>query len=184
MARHGHSKPNLDNLIVSKLENGIKSEHGLTEKGLLQAKLAGQLLALQLGNKSIVVVSSPFSRALETASAIAENFGISVSINNNLRERSFGDFELTDGFNYHQFWDKDVLDGDSTFASSESPNQVLARMLSVIQEYEESTLPNSNIILTSHADALLILETHFRQVPARLRHSLPYILNAEIRSLN
>lgn len=184
MARHGHSTPNLANLIVSKIENGIKPENGLTSKGLAQATLSGQLFAMQIQGKPIVIISSPFSRALETANAIATSFDVPVKLDENLRERSFGDFELTSGSNYQQFWDKDILDGDSNFANSESPNQVQKRMLSVVTKCENSNMSESYIVLVSHADALLILETHFRQIPPKLHHSLPYILNAEIRSLN
>jgi hypothetical protein len=39
--RHGRSKANEAGIIVSSIDNGVKSEYGLAESGLIQAAAAG-----------------------------------------------------------------------------------------------------------------------------------------------
>jgi broad specificity phosphatase PhoE len=186
--RHGNSIPNTKGYILSSLENGIKAEHGLTELGKNQANLSGQLFVLQ--NKTpldgAIIITSPFSRAKETAICVANQFGCKIfGENENLRERFFGEFELTEDKNYQLVWEQDKLNPDSTFNNSESPNSVQERMLKVIADCEKLDEEyGQNIFLVGHADSIHILETAFRCIEVQKHRDIPYIRNAEIRALN
>jgi glucosyl-3-phosphoglycerate phosphatase len=186
--RHGHSVPNESGLIVSKLVNGTKSEYGLTSKGKEQARLAAKLFSLQVkfDLSSLIIYHSPFSRAKETAKLVAKEFNCKLfGENENLRERDFGDFELTSDKGYQLIWEQDKLNPDSTFKNSESPNAVQERMLKVIAECEKLDEEyGQNIFLVGHADSIHILETAFRNIEVQNHRDIPYIRNAEIRALN
>lgn len=186
--RHGNSIPNQTGIIVSKPENGTKPKYGLTDKGIKQAKLAAQLFELQVGFDvaGAIIFHSPFSRAVETAKVVAQEFGCRLfGEDQNLRERDFGEFELTTDKNYQQIWEHDKIDADSTFNHSESPNAVQARMLKVIEDCEKLDEEyGQNIFLVGHADSIHILETAFRHIPVTNHRDIPYIRNAEIRALN
>jgi broad specificity phosphatase PhoE len=186
--RHGHSVPNEQGLVVGKIENGIKLEYGLTDKGRKQAKLSAQLYKLQSKTpvKDIVIIHSPFSRTTETAQIVAQEFeGKIFGENQDLCERNFGDFELGDEKNYQQIWEQDKINPDSTLNNSESVNQVLTRMLKVIEKYEKLDEEyGQNIFLITHADSTHILDTAFRNLPVSNHRDVPFIRNAEIRALN
>ncbi|CAN0447431.1 unnamed protein product, partial [Discosporangium mesarthrocarpum] len=68
---------NRKGIIVSSLEEGIDPANGLTENGLEQARAAGrELKSVMLKSgcmpANTVVLTSPFSRARETAKEIQE----------------------------------------------------------------------------------------------------------------
>jgi glucosyl-3-phosphoglycerate phosphatase len=186
--RHGHSIPNEQGLVVGNMLNGIKSEYGLTPKGQEQAKLAAKLFELQVkfDVSSLIIYHSPFSRTKQTADIIAKEFNCKLfGENENLRERDFGEFELTSDKGYQQVWEQDKLNPDSTFKNSESPNTVQVRMLKVIEECEKLDEEyGQNIFLVGHADSIHILETAFRNIEVQNHRDIPYIRNAEIRALN
>ncbi len=186
--RHGHSVPNETGLIVSELDDGIKAEYGLTTKGQVQAKLAAELFILQNKNpiNDTIIIHSPFSRAKQTAEILATEIGGKIfAKDDNLRERFFGDYELTSDKNYQLIWEQDRLNPDSTFVNSESPNAVQARMLKVIAACEKLDEEYGQmIILVGHADSIHILETAFRNIDVQNHRDIPYIRNAEIHALN
>jgi glucosyl-3-phosphoglycerate phosphatase len=184
--RHGHSLPMSKGLIVSSLENGIKIENGLTDLGIEQASMAGKLAKLQFKPHEIILVCSPFSRAIQTAKSFASELGIDhekVIIDHRARERDFGTKEYQLKTNYQLFWEADILDPDSTIFGSESINQVQSRLLNLIWSLE-ALHQSKHIIIVSHGDPIMILETKFKGMDVKLHHSaLPYIRNAELRAL-
>jgi glucosyl-3-phosphoglycerate phosphatase len=186
--RHGHSVSNEQGILVGSLINGVKSEYGLTEKGMNQVKLSAELYKLQCKNNNykVVIIYSPFSRTKETASIIADILGCDIIRENaNLKERDFGDFELKSASNHPKILEQDKINPDSTFGNSESINTILSKMLNVITNCENLNIePNQNIFLITHADSSTILETAFRSVKIENYHDLPSIRNAEIRALN
>jgi broad specificity phosphatase PhoE len=62
----------------------------LTEVGLAQAAAAAARLAT---SKATAVISSPLSRAYQTASAVAAALGLEVEVEEGFRETDFGDWE-------------------------------------------------------------------------------------------
>ncbi|MGZ6793479.1 MAG: bifunctional RNase H/acid phosphatase, partial [Mycobacteriales bacterium] len=84
LLRHGQTQ-----LSVDKLFSGI-GDPVLTDVGLAQAALAADRLA---GSGATAVVSSPLSRARQTAEAVAGALGLEVEVEEGFRETDFGDWE-------------------------------------------------------------------------------------------
>lgn len=79
LVRHGESKANVRGLVVSTMNEGVKEEHGLTERGQEQAKAAGQQLRTKADQAgidvtSILFLTSPFSRAKGTADLVRPSY--------------------------------------------------------------------------------------------------------------
>ena len=131
--RHGLSEMNLQGLIAG------SSETPLTAKGKAQAKAAGQ----QAKDLSIdYIVSSPQSRALETAQIIAKEIGYptdKIHINDLLVERHYGVLEGTP-------WLPDMnLDG---IADAETLDTILERSKLAIEFLK--SIEADNILVVSH----------------------------------
>lgn len=96
LVRHGRTPLTEAN----KISGGGGDDPGLSALGLEDANTVSDLLS-GLGTKSVLsqisrptaVVSSPMNRAMETASVIASKLSLSIEIEENLREISFGDWD-------------------------------------------------------------------------------------------
>ncbi len=95
LLRHGQTP-----LSVEKRFSGL-GDPELTEIGLAQAAAAARRLA---SSKATAVVSSPLSRARQTAEAVAAALGLSVEVDEGLRETDFGDWEGYTFGEIHQRW--------------------------------------------------------------------------------
>jgi broad specificity phosphatase PhoE len=185
--RHGHSEPQAQNITVCQYQNAIKSEFGLTQKGREQSKVSSKLFELQMSNvQDLIIIHSPYSRAVETANIFAKELGINIyGINENLVERDFGDIELTLGRNANNIWLADKTNSDSNINNSESLNKISNRMLKVIEDCENLDEEyGQNIVLVGHSESFFVLETAFRKMPVTHHRDIPHIRNAEIRALN
>ena len=179
--RHGHSMANEQGIIVSHPDNGCHG-YGLSELGQAQVELSLQRAA-GLDEKT-VIVSSDFRRALESAqiahAALASKHA--VKIEPRLRERYFGELELSSDQAYSQVWRSDADNPDSELGGMESANQVMQRMTSVVVEIE-AEWRDATILLVSHGDALQLLQTAFQKHDASWHRSLLHLETAEIRRL-
>lgn len=160
-ARHGLSEMNVAGLWAG------TTETPLTEEGRKQAKAAGQA-AKDLGID--YVVSSPLSRALETAQIIARQIGYPVSkihVNDLFIERHFGELE-------GKTWNPDLnLDG---ITDIETVDTLLERAKLALAWLE--SLPANNVLVVSHGSFGRALRS---QVLAEFPFSHPHRLkNAEI----
>jgi len=131
--RHGLTEMN-----VQQIYSG-QTETSLTEEGRRQAKEAAKK-AKNLGIDYII--SSPLSRALETASIIAKSIGYplkDIHTNSLLIERSFGQLE-------GKPWDPDIdMDG---IADVESIDSMLERAKLVLEFLK--TVPADTILIVAH----------------------------------
>jgi len=179
--RHGHSLANLQGIIVSHPENG-RGAYGLSDLGRRQ--VADSLAAAQSLDEKTLIVSSDFERALETARIARRTLGCTnpVIVDERLRERNFGELELTSDRGYEAVWQQDAADPDSDWRGVESPNRVMQRVTSVVAEYEASHR-GATLLLVSHGDALQLLQTAFRKQDASCHRSLEHLQTAEIRLL-
>jgi broad specificity phosphatase PhoE len=178
--RHGESKANIQNIILSNPENGI-SDFGLTEKGVEQVK------STMLGNNDLdentIIYSSDFARAKETAEIAKNILKINeIHFTKFLRERFFGNFEETDNTNYDNVWKHDKNDPNHEIEEVESVNQVLDRATKLILTLEEK-YQNKKILLVSHGDTLQILETGFRKSCSSTHRKIKSLETAELREL-
>ncbi len=181
LMRHGESLANRRGLIVSHAISA-KHDYGLTALGadqVMQSALSTRL------DCDTLIVSSDFKRAAETAdimhSVLACNTEVQYSTL--LRERDFGDFELSDQSNYTAVWQHDVNQPDQTFHAVEPVKEVLKRGLAVIDSLEQQQR-NRSILLVGHGDVLQILLAHHHNINPRFHRSLSTIGNADIRSLS
>ncbi|WP_300671053.1 histidine phosphatase family protein [Desulfoluna sp.] len=180
--RHGHSEANEQGLIVSSPENGIGA-WGLSEKGKADvAQSIEKAIQNEWFNPRIkpVVVSSPFLRALETASIVKKALKAEQFSDMNLRERFFGEFDLKENTNYEKGWESDEADPEHPRFGVESVQSVVTRMVEVIKRtgrrYNEK-----DIILVTHGDPGQILQCAFDGIDPAKHRSLPPLETAEIR---
>jgi len=180
LMRHGESIANKQGLIVSSANNAI-NDYGLTTKGAEQVLKAAFNTRL---NKQVIIVSSDYKRAIETANIIHSVLGVENPVVKEplLRERDFGDWELSDHSNYNDVWQQDLLKPSECVNSVESVKQTLKRGCKVITKLE-SKYHKETILLVGHGDVLQILFAYYQDIEARFHRSLSCINNADIRSL-
>jgi len=180
--RHGQSLANLQQVIISHPQNGVDA-YGLSEQGMTQVRESVQ--SNPRLDSSLLIVSSDFRRARESAEIVHELLGSTNSLlfDQRLRERNFGEWELTPDSAYPLIWAGDEINPDNDEKGVESPNQVMARVTALVCEYEEK-ISGVTMLLISHGDALQILQTAFsKQDASEHRHQL-HLEIAEIRELN
>ncbi len=179
--RHGESIANQEKIIVSYPENGL-SRYGLTETGKSQA--LGSVATNKELHSDCIIVSSDFKRAWETAEIVAKALKTDSTIiaELRLRERKFGDFELTTTDNYKRVWEQDQLDPNHCAFSVESVTNVLDRVIDVLVSLEKIYCKRE-ILLVSHGDILQILQTAFERMPVALHRQVKHLNTAELRQL-
>ncbi len=179
--RHGHSIANQQGIIVSHPDNGI-DQFGLSELGRTQVKASLQDSGLH--DVNTIIVSSDFSRARESAEVACALLGCvaAISFDLRLRERNFGELELTSDSGYKDVWREDAANSDSHHRGVESVNEVMSRVTSVVTEYEVQ-YSNATILLVSHGDALQILQTAFARIEGSAHRQLDHLHTAQIRQL-
>ncbi|GAU43385.1 hypothetical protein TSUD_254680 [Trifolium subterraneum] len=167
--RHGKSIPNERGLIVSSMENGIRSEFQLAPDGVNQAQLAANSFQKELEANNIPLANvricySPFSRTTHTANVVATHFNIPFhaphcKVIQDLRERYFGpSFELLSHDKYTEIWaidEKDPFLGPEGGESVKDVASRLAKSMAVM----ESEFEGCAILVVSHGDPLQIFQT-------------------------
>lgn len=181
LMRHGESKANRAEVIISLPDTGKREEFGLTTHGLLSAKLAG--LAIREAGIKPLIFSSDFSRARQTAEAVREVLGHRrIRLTPGLRERFFGELEGSHTVNYHDVWAADAEDlGDSQYGV-EPVRGVLVRTTLLVRNIERR-YENQDILLVSHGDPLQILQAGFEGIDPAEHRSVPYLHPAEWREV-
>ena len=143
--RHGQTDWNINNRFQG------HSDIPLNDVGRYQVQHAAKILA---GMNPTAIISSDLSRAFDTAQALANLVGLTVSTDENLRETNGGLWEGKTGkenraedFQNFIRW----IDGDDNPAGTtgERRNEVAARAVTVI-----------NSALNGKSDQLLVVATH------------------------
>lgn len=179
--RHGESIANQEDLIVSAPEKGI-DDYGLTNTGRLQVEQSVYAKTLLSGDTTII--SSDFKRARESAEIAHSLLSCKddVRLSENLRERFFGDFEISSNINYQTVWDNDAVNSGHSIDDVESADAVMERTSSLVVSLEKD-ISGKVFLLVSHGDALQILQAAFLKAEASTHRSLPHLQTAEIREL-
>jgi probable phosphoglycerate mutase len=143
LARHGETDWNRERRLQG------SSDTKLNELGRSQAReLAATLADVDL----TAVYSSDLRRARETAEIVAASKGLTVHVDRDLRERSFGRWEgLTRGEIAKRF---PGLDHDG-----ENDEEVRRRVLAAVRRIVEAH-PGSQVLVVSHGSALNTLWHH------------------------
>ncbi len=180
--RHGHSHANRRRLIVSQASYALDG-FGLTAIGCTQVEIGLDLVA-QLG-ASTRILSSDFLRARKTAEIVHQRLGCGTELafDPRLRERDFGEFELTSDDNYEAVWRQDEAGVEGGWRGVEGPGQVMARVTSLIEDCE-NLYRGETLLLVSHGDVLQILLTAFAGEEAAFHRRQPHLQTGEIRELH
>ncbi|MDZ8119336.1 histidine phosphatase family protein [Pontiella agarivorans] len=179
--RHGQSRANDEGIIVSDPALGTV-EYGLTEEGRRQ--VVASLKTADVFDSESVLFSSDFRRARETAEIIRSELGCAeIVFDVRLRERFFGDWEGKRHEHYSRAWKQDEFDPEREYHGAESSASVQRRMWAVIESLEQQ-MAGKTIVLVSHGDPLMLLQTAFLDLGPSRHRSLPYIETAGWRLLN
>lgn len=178
--RHGQSEANIGRYICSSPAVGLDS-CGLTPEGVRQAREAA--VKHLAGKTRLVVCSSDFLRARQTAEAVAGSVRVEeITRTPLLRERFFGTYDGGDDTLYHEVWRADSGNPYNEEAGVESPAAVRRRALEAVRECE-CRYAERTILLVSHGDILQILFASFLGLPPDRHREIEPIANAEIRRI-
>lgn len=134
LIRHGQTEWNVQKRIQG------REDIPLSEEGRLQAERCSRAFS---GRELAAVLSSPLSRAVDTAKVIAAAANTTVSADNRLIERDFGAISgtvLSDVYAIEQYED------------IESVPDTAERMLSALEEYAENF--NKDFAAVSHGGSI------------------------------
>ena len=150
--RHGETVWNVENKICG------ATDIALTAKGHEQAVETGKKI-LEQGIKADVILTSPLSRAYDTARHISDITGIPLEVEPRLAEQNFGKYESTprDGAEFHEA-KKDMA---SRFGTGESMLQVAQRIYNLIDDIQAG---DRVCILVAHNGIVRMVETYFREM--------------------
>ena len=149
LVRHGESEGNRDRTFTQ------SSEVPLTALGRQQAVAAAE--CIQERYRPVRVVASPFARAQQTATVIADTLGLPLELEAGLREQSFGIFA---GQPY------DALLNDAAYHEGPRWNWRPPEGESLIDVYERvvpafdriaSSAAGQDIVIVSHGGVMLAL---------------------------
>jgi broad specificity phosphatase PhoE len=180
--RHGESEANKQGIVASSPENSINS-FGLTERGEKQIRDIIRIKKENLLRSKVIIISSDFLRARESASIIAEEIECEdIIFTPLLRERFFGEYEGMPSDSYYRVWGDDLNNINNHIKGVESTQDVRERVLSVIRECEEK-YRDKTILLVSHGDPLQILLASFKGLPSNRHREVKSFTNADFREL-
>jgi len=178
--RNGESEANLISLVCGNPQVGVHN-YGLTPNGREQVRESTRnYKGLSSG---VLIYSSDFLSSRQTAKIVAETLGVGLDkivLEPGLRERFFGKYERSVGFDYETVYKQEkngLLNNDV-----ESKESVLDRTSQVVADLED-LYDKKKIVLVSHGDPLIILQTAFIGMSLSGYRHLPYIGNGQIREL-
>lgn len=178
--RHGESTANLNHFIASQFES--QKGVGLTTNGIQQVRDSVSEKRALLGD-NVVIISSDFDRTLETARIAAQTLGqaaADIIVDPLLRERDFGNMEGGPDTGYQLAWSRGI---HSTADGVELIATVLSRTTQCILNLE-SRFNQRTLLLVSHSDPLMILESGFNRLPLETLTLAQGFKNAEIREFS
>jgi broad specificity phosphatase PhoE len=160
LVRHGQTA-----LSVERRYSG-RGDHPLTETGLAQAKAAARRLSTMDGvGAHTPIVSSPLARARDTAQAVADATGGTVTVHPGLIETDFGEWE---GLTFaeaaardpevHRAW---VTDSAKRAPGGESFDAVHRRVRGTLDE-----------LITAHGGETVVVVSHVTPIKSLLRVGL------------
>jgi probable phosphoglycerate mutase len=133
----------------------------------------------------IRIVSSDFQRALETAECIHKELtssftAVKLEVVAWLRERWFGELDMTSNEAYPLLWRQDAKDEGHTCWQVESTAHVANRVRQGLLGLQSENV----VILVSHGDTLQILEAVVRGFsPGQHKLQIKHLETAEVREL-
>lgn len=153
IVRHGQTAWNVEGRLQG------SSDQPLNELGRAQAQRAAASLARVL-LKPCLVVSSPLSRALDTALAIADAVATEVHTDARLIERAYGEWE---GLTWDERYARSPIEAERWLARKEpridgyeGHDAVAARMREAVDEWT-ARLPEGELVFVTHGSSSRML---------------------------
>ncbi len=173
VVRHGQTQYNVDKRFQGQIDVPL-NDVGKKQVMELSKKLSNINLDL--------IISSPLLRAVDTAKAIQKNNKVPIIINNDLKERSFGEFEgLKDLTEYDCDINK-LLDYNINYSfHNVEPIQTLYKRVSrfLIDCYNQYS--EKSILLSTHGGIVQIIECLLRELPYSTNLQTLSLSNSEYR---
>jgi broad specificity phosphatase PhoE len=152
LIRHGESEGNRDRVFTS------TPDVSLTGTGRAQVRARADWVADRYAPHHIV--SSPYARARETSAILAARLGVPVLIEEDLRERSYGEFA---GRPYATIRDCEGYDPEAYWlwcpAGGETFPDVVARTGAALDRIATAT-PAEDVVVVSHGAVMMALWKH------------------------
>ena len=136
-------------------------------------------------SEKVLVVSSDFLRAKETAEIIHSNLVVKQPIRFEiaLRERRMGDLDMKSDFNVvRKLWSQDRDDPTHNEYGAESVMEMVVRMSHLIQQLDKE-YTGRIIVMISHGDPSQCIHTVFMGLSPCEFRTQPGFQNCEIRQL-
>jgi len=141
--RHGQTSWNVENRFQG------KTDIPLNEVGRAQAARSARLLA---GLRPTAIVSSPLQRAADTAAALAEITGLTVTYDRDLIERDGGKWEGLTGKEIRERWPVEHALWQPP--GGETSTQVAKRVSAALERAVDALPPDGLLVAASHGAAL------------------------------
>jgi len=158
LVRHAESTGNLQACLQGSRIGGSLSERGRKQSTATAMYLFNAFEELRQGN--VRLVSSPSTRALETATPIAEKLNCEIQLDRGLAELDFGDWSgtpvaLLEGDRGYQLWKADPWfnappDGESLF-------QVRTRVFRAMSQLIAGAAEGDPLVMVTHFFPLMVL---------------------------
>lgn len=151
LVRHGQSESNALGLLSSYPEIPGRTVRHLTEQGVSEVKETAE----KLRQENIdVIIASPLTRTVETATIISEATGIPVLQDIRLRETDFGMYNAGPVAKFFKVYTEPetriMTDGSDGVESFEN---MRARVESILRDIKKE-FAGKRVVLVSHADTL------------------------------
>ncbi len=171
--RHGETVWNVENKICG------ATDSPLTERGREQARETGRLLRQKLEAGEIridEILTSPLSRARDTAEEISKMTGVPMRVEARLMEQNFGKWESTprDGQDF-RLAKENFID---SYDGGESMLRVAQRIYNLLDDLKGQ--PEKTYLLTAHNGISRFIESYFRDM-TNAEFAGFGIRNAEVR---
>lgn len=182
--RHGKAINNVQFRLASNPNFAINS-YGLCMQGLKEVRELAEKIPLELNclPSQLEIYSSDFLRTRETAEVIKSYLGIrQLHLNPNLRERDFGELDMTHEGNAQMVYGWDRINPYHSIMGTESSGRLQERVSSVLRDIERSH-SGKTVIIVSHHDTLVALQSYLCSTPFRESGKSNGFNNAEMRRL-
>jgi broad specificity phosphatase PhoE/ribonuclease HI len=168
LIRHGRT-----HLTESKRISGRGGEDPkLSDLGRVDARLAAEAVA-EIGKSGpwsflspvSAIVSSPIQRTQDTANIIANQIGLPVSINENIAEISFGDWDGSTNDEVKQKWPEEFASWQGSWDVAPPNGESLA-------DFDARVLQGLDEIVTAHAGKTVVVVSHVMPIRGIARRAM------------
>jgi len=150
LIRHAESEGNRDEVFTA------TPYVGLTDRGRRQARAAGEWIGARYAPRT--VVTSPFTRARQTADIIAASLHVPTVVEGDLRERDYGALAgrayatPRPGYDRERYWLWRPENGETL-------EEVLVRVGAVLDRVATGA-PDSDVVVVSHGAVMMAAQRH------------------------